>query len=468
MTVPTIVFGLAVFAIMVCLGDAGYSKLGPREKFEKTFEKTCSSYPFFTRYKERMARERNSATDEYVIYVFSEKGHGGNGGLGDRLGGLITAIGFALRTNRILLVQGDKPFEESFRPYGGEENKVTWNDWKWAGWEQGFMQNMTFNRGCVNPRPRHTSCAMDKEGAVNYPIFKVVKHRGNRAYLCRWAIRGSLGMGEELERMLGVREDTDLYEVAGCMLRLALWPTDLMWQTLDEWLESSMHAHATAAGDLSISTQVGFHFRCGDTSFGPSVSSNPNSQCVFHSKETWKGTAFSDDFSSDSPVDEAECGREILKQYTDGAKGAGDLLAYIASDNADSARQINGTLKWPLSLTPTDSCHVDLESNPMCSRMTFVQWFMLSLSDKIIMQSLKPNPDVNSPYHAVSDETKAADAVFKTYAKQGPISAFSRYASIYGLHKDILRYGLGCQGVNKTALSWQTQGNWLCGPKLFY
>ena len=40
-----------------------------------------------------------------------------NGGLGDRLGGLITAMAFALRTNRIFLIHGDKSFEESFRPY---------------------------------------------------------------------------------------------------------------------------------------------------------------------------------------------------------------------------------------------------------------------------------------------------------------------------------------------------------------
>ena len=85
-----------------------------------------------------------------------------------------------------------------------------------------------------------------------------------------------------------------------------------------------------------------------------------------------------------------------------------------------------------------------------------------------MMQSLKNNEDVFSPYHEVSPETQALDARFKMYAKQGPISAFSRYASIYALHKDVMRYGLGCNSINKTALSWQTQGNWLCSPKLFY
>ena len=69
------------------------------------------------RYNELLTRPRNADTDEYMIYVFNEKNKGGNGGLGDRLGGLITAMAFALRTNRIFLIHGDKSFEESFRPY---------------------------------------------------------------------------------------------------------------------------------------------------------------------------------------------------------------------------------------------------------------------------------------------------------------------------------------------------------------
>lgn len=415
-----------------------------------------------------MTRARNAELDEYTIYVFSEKNKGGNGGLGDRLGGLITAMAFALRTDRIFLIHGDKSFEDSFQPYVSDKHtdkKVTWGNWEdWAGWHQSFHKNMTFNRGCVNPRPGNLACALDTEGKVNFREFKVVKHRGNRAYLCRWGIRDSLGLRDELAETLGVTRQTDLYEAAGCMLRLAMWPTDTLWDTLDEWLAASMPE------DAPLSVQIGLHFRCGDTSFSAGAGSTTNSQCVFKSTDTWRGTTFSDDFSSDSPVDEAHCGRQILKEYAEAggaATGAG-MMAYIASDNAESARQINNTMQWPLSVTPTDSCHVDLAANPMCSRMTFAQWFMLSLSDKIVMQSLKKNPDANSPYHAVSEETKALDALYKEYGSQGPISAFSRYAAIYGLQKDGLRYGLGCKSINKTALSWQTQGNWLCGPKLFY
>ena len=178
-----------------------------------------------------------------------------------------------------------------------------------------------------------------------------------------------------------------------------------------------------------VSTQVGVHFRCGDASFSAVSGSTTNSQCVFQGADTWKGTSFADDFSLDSPVDEANCAKQILTEYASKTGGIG-VLAYIASDNADSARQVNATMGWPVSLTPTDSCHVDLAVNPLCSRMTFVQWFMLSLSDKIVMQSLKNNPNANSPYHAVSEETYTLNEELKKYASQGPNSAFSMYSAI--------------------------------------
>ncbi len=455
--------GMLLTALSRFLLVTSYSTMGPKEKFEKTFRDICLPHPFVSKYQERLMRPRNPDTDQYVIFSFSERNHGHNGGLGDRLGGLITAVAFALRTDRILLIAGDKPFEESFRPYVSKSSslheRVTYANWEWAGWQPHYHRNMTFNRGCVNPRPRNTPCALDS-AVADYSSTRVLKHRGNRAYLCRWGIKESLGLSEELHRTLGMTRDSDLYELAGCMLRLVLWPTEAMWATLDQWLEVSVHA--VSSGPIRF--QIGLHFRCGDASFGRGV--KRDRQCVFESTDTWKGTSFADDFSLDSPVDEATCGEALLRQHSSVEKKG--VLAYIASDNADTARQINATLGWDLSIAPTDSCHVDLAATSLCSRMTYVQWFMLALSDQIVMQSLKNNDAVFSPYHEVSSETQALDAHFKQYAKQGPISAFSRYASIYALHKDVMRYGLGCGRINKTALSWQTQGNWLCGPKLFY
>ena len=72
------------------------------------------------------------------------------------------------------------------------------------------------------------------------------------------------------------------------------------------------------------------------------------------------------------------------------------------------------------------------------------------------MQSLKNNPNANSPYHAVSEETYTLNEEFKKYASQGPISAFSGTLQ-FTAQKDGLQYGLGCQVINKTALSWQIE-----------
>ena len=359
-----LIVGMLMAAVSHVLFVTSYSRMGPREKFEKSFRDICLAHPFVSKYQERLMRPRNPDTDQYVIFSFSERSHGHNGGLGDRLGGLITAVAFALRTDRILLIAGDKPFEESFRPYVSKSSflhgRVTYSNWEWAGWKPQYHRNMTFNRGCVNPRPRNTPCALDS-AMGDYSNTKVIKHRGNRAYLCRWGIKNSLGLADELHRTLGMTRDSDLYELAGCMLRLVLWPTDILWETLDQWLEDSLHA--VPSGGL-IQTQIGLHFRCGDSSFGRGA--KKNKQCLFENAENWKGTAFADDFSLDSPVDEAICGKNLLiKHSSSDAKG---VLAYVASDNADTARQINLTMGWDLTVTPTDSCHVDLAATPLCSR----------------------------------------------------------------------------------------------------
>ncbi len=172
-----------------------------------------------------------------------------------------------------------------------------------------------------------------------------------------------------------------------------------------------------------------------------------------------------DDSSLDSPVDEATCGAKLLDiaraQSKDGASNDSDIVAYIASDNADSSDQINSTLYWPLTIKPPQGCHVDLQKSAHCTLTTSLHWFMLSLSDHIVMQALiKP---------AVSMFDNSPETAHLTPLEQpAPISAFSRYAAIYSLAVDSIRYGRGCAPVNRTALSQQTHGNWVCDPKTFY
>lgn len=475
-----------------------YSKGGARQRFEDKFEKTCSKYPFVHKYVENL---KNPSSD-YVIFVFHEAGQKAHGGLGDRVAGIITAMAYALRTGRTFLMQGDSAFEETFRPYyppnmkdfvSEPEKKYSWKSWEWANWSREFSHNMS-SLHCINPKPKMHFCALDHN---HFAQHKVIKYYGNRSYLCRWLIKASLGMRSELAKTLDMHVGSDLYELGGCLLRLAMWPTERLWEALDESLDaqfslSDTFASVVSKSDISAAStstsgvvpttkQVGFHFRCGDSSFTAAAGGAPNPECYLDpsGKIPWKGTGFSDDHSMDSPLDAAQCGRQILTSQaqntpvlgTSSAVGGAEhrfvsaqqahgVLAYIASDNGDSSKQINSTLNWGLTIKPPDACHMDLQKNTLCTLMTSLHWFMLSLSDVIVMQALiKPGESVysNSPETAhLSDDEPA------------PISAFSRYAAIYSLSDHVIRYGKGCRTANTTQLSYQTHGNWVCDPRMFY
>lgn len=461
-----------------------YSQGGAKARFDEKFQKTCSKYTFVDKYLENM---RNPSND-YLIFVFHEAGQKAHGGLGDRVAGIITAMAYAIRTKRTFLLQGDQAFEEAFRPYfpPDENGKVmsehfTWKSWDWANWNREYAANMT-KLPCINPHKSAHHCSLDLHYHSKY---KVIKYYGNRSYLCRWLIKPSLGLRKELAETLGITERSDLYEVGGCLLRLAMWPTDHLWAALDESLEAQFNPNSQyvatnspsvddspkkAESVVSTSKQVGFHFRCGDSSFGAKKGNSPNPECYLDpsGKVPWKGTAFSDDHSMDSPLDAAQCGQKLIRTATEevqaksAAKKAvpGGVLAYIASDNADSAVQINSTLAWPFAIRPPEACHMDIQKSMHCTLTTSLHWFMLSLSDVIVMQALIKPPDSmysNSPETAhLKDEEPA------------PISAFSRYAAIYSLSPEVIRYGRGCHTANTTALSYQTHGNWVCDPKMFY
>lgn len=69
------------------------------------------------------------------------------------------------------------------------------------------------------------------------------------------------------------QSNPDLIEVGGCMLRLAMWPTDLLWEYVNEVIESHKldlirrgltkhHDHESEWENL-----VSLHFRCGDNGY---------------------------------------------------------------------------------------------------------------------------------------------------------------------------------------------------------
>lgn len=388
------------------VSELSYSQGGAKQRFEQKFLNSCSKYPFVSRYLEQMRHPR----ENYLIFVFHENGQRAHGGLGDRLAGMVTAIAHAIRTERTFLVMGDGAFEESFRPFyspltefnasvslekaqmGAGEGVYTWSNWEWAKWNPEYSSNMT-TLHCVNPKPQHSHCALDYRRS--FEQYKVMKFYGNRCYLCRWMMKADeFGAFKELRRILGITSSADLFEIAGCLLRLAVWPTEKLWKALDQSLMEQFQHRGSAV----TTQQVGFHFRCGDSSFASGRKhgfSRPNPECFYDPDIPWKGTSFSDDIAMDSPIDAATCGskllnsikdQQLLRQTVEERTASEPLLAYIASDNSDSSKQINDTLQWKFTIKPPQACHMDLQKGAHCTLITSLHWFMLSLSDYIVMQ----------------------------------------------------------------------------------
>lgn len=472
-----------------------------REKFDHKFDKSCQKYAFIDRY---LKLWEDDSVHDYVAFVFHEHGQtsGAGGGLGDRLGGLLTAFAFAIRTNRKFIVQSDdSELAQLFRPIPTPQKNLhtegkekSWSDWKWLSWEHSFGQNLT-NLRCVNPNRWSQHCALDSTDTGK--AFRVIRYAGNRCYMCRWLkLANSDEQMKHLKESLGIDWNTNLYELAGCLLRMALHPTDLMWEKVDSFL-NSINIHGA---DLSYGPfhQIGVHFRCGDSSFDESSHAHPNPECYWSPDVPWHGTNFGDDQTMDSPLDLARCvnqsahsihkrdnilpsnrtlahvgnltrplevahhgsGREEIRHHHSGDKR---LVVFVASDNVHSAKQISTNIGDPIILLPKGSCHIDMktaEGKASCAENTLVQWFSLSLSDFLITQEMEMQ--TNTVYSdPVTDQEE-----FKRRSP-APISAFSRYAVTYGLSSHLLRYG-HCQTVNPVTLSHYTHGNWLCVPKMFY
>ena len=161
-----LVFWLVVLALLISDAssrqDTDYNfrySTNARQRFNDKFNATCAKFPFVSLFTEMLERPISS-DDKFLIFVFHEGNSGGGGGLGDRVAGMITALAYAIRTNRRFLIQGDEAFEEAFRPYNPrdvtnqstEKHTYSWNDWEWSGWSRGFASNM-IKLHCVNPKP---------------------------------------------------------------------------------------------------------------------------------------------------------------------------------------------------------------------------------------------------------------------------------------------------------------------------
>eukprot|EP01036_Dinobryon_divergens_P043977 gene43977-58631_t len=255
---------------------------------------------------------------------------------------------------------------------------------------------------------------------------------------------------------LGITQGSDLFEAAGCMLRLALWPTAKLWRTVERQIGSELSQKALGGSTLSAVSsvaQVGLHFRCGDHALGLSEKLLKRkyvapAECVQKANVFWTGTHPLGYSSLDSPVHAGRCAKKLIhairlqQQFRRSNSNMSppsstQILGYITSDSAASAHQMNLTMAWPHTLVDRTRCHIDYQANESCTMSTAAAWLTLANSDHIVLQSFAAHP-------------------LKT------VSAFSRYALVYSLRPDVVRFATECVAVNKTEMSRTGQGNWAC------
>lgn len=453
-----------------------------KEQFEKTFHDRCDKYPFVDHY----VRKVEFSDERYLTFVYQESGLK-NGGLGDKIGGLVSAVAMAIRFNRTLLVRSQNDMHEVFRPYHptdihSDNPKYSWTNitqWSHYDWKYANRDETEYDLyDCINNTGQKNSHCSMKDGDARTPH---ILYRSNRAYLCFYDNQVGSVAHNEMKSILGVNRTSDLYEVAGCMLRLALWPTEMLWtevgkqlkefeQTLPEnshrarrrILRTRNHTHPMRKLEPSTEVnkvlQVGMHFRCGDKSY--IKKGGYDHMCVYNEDDS--ADAKASKFPLGNPHDMGVCAKRSLQSLltsalVDSSDGkaiatgstvaiqaaptavlstsiSSDTLAmgFIASDNLMSSIQMNMTLGLPHSIISPQGCHVELDPSKQCHLFTASQWFLLSLSDILVTQ-------------------------------EGMPSSFSRYAGIYGLKTDPFRNGKHCDTI-ETMLeaSRKPMSNWFC------
>ncbi len=465
-----------------------------RDRFEASFQEKCYKYPFIKQWEYKL----ENTDDRYVTFIYQEP-RLRNGGLGDRVAGLLNAVAIALRTNRTLLIESQNNFHELFQPFHSQlllknndqksalKKQFTWRkeNWtEWSNWSRRFVDNdateydMWF---CVNNVAwRNKICGMD-DSDVPQPHIKL---RGNRAYFCKWASHPGIAAHKDFLRVIapaGVDsyDSINLMEVAGCMTRLAMWPTEYLWQFVSDSLSTHMAAALTTQRNK---LQIGAHFRCGDLSY----IKGQDKLCI-HDVDGLHPHEESSYMGAGNPFQIGKCVADLVANYSTGFvetrlseaivrthqqqsahksatsmrfrrnlrerekdKTAArlsplnpqsidrqkDVVLYVASDNMGSAQQINSTANLPLTIVSPKGCHVEMDPSFACSKLTVGYWLILALSDVIVTQ---------------------------TDLTGSPISAFSRYAAVYGLKGDSLRDARDCSNPKAFYdIGRRWTGNWFC------
>jgi hypothetical protein len=270
-------WGLIFFFLLLQCSNGIFNKTIAQNKFENDFLDKCSKYNFVKNYLRNI--QVKVKDEKFVIFVFHEKNFR-NGGLGDRLGGLISAFGISLRFNRTFFVQSSNSLHKLFRPYVPTNHSIInySNFSSFSNFHVGKRSKLNSEYElwqCINNADEYNSeCGMER-GDVRHKILKI---RSNRAYLCKWSKSKLNSLQWEMNNLLGIGKDSDLFEAAGCMLRLALWPTEKLWSAVElmykHFEKKTIQKKVSKTKSIKVKKreekeffQVGMHFRCGDKSY---------------------------------------------------------------------------------------------------------------------------------------------------------------------------------------------------------
>jgi hypothetical protein len=447
-----------------------------KEKFTKRFNDSCLKYRFVHIFWDLI----ESPPEDSVLFIMNEP-HVMNGGHGDRMSGLTSTAMISMRLNRSLMIFSTNGFDKLFRPYRNPANvfnqdngnsndsrntdsKFAYTNWTWTNFKPKFAKHhrtelILFN--CFAPN----SPEMDIQCGLDYGLKTprdIVKTRCGRSYLCRWAQHSYLPASKDLKK-LGVDSNSDLFEVAGCVLRLVMWPTDYLWTAFDEYLTGEIDklnnktstAHSLPNNNSSRNESgyllnnektfafnentkiVGMHYRCGDHSY-----TNPKESVRKCQYDVWGNDPheISTYMRYGTPVDLGRCSKDVISDYINSKASSNDdrnnVLALIASDNIGSSVQMKNFTEWDNVIVQPNGCHVDLTKSEDCTFETSLHWLMLSFSDKMVSQT----------------------------QNRIPISAFSRSAVMYGLAgDDVFRDAKACRNtLPKKNISYYERGNWVC------
>ena len=254
---------LLLFCILYILDYA--NGISFQERFESSFKNSCLKYDFVHRYWKNLEHP----SSRFVIFVYHEPNSNTKGGFGDRLAGIVMSAMVAMRTNRTFFIESSNQFDTLFRPYRNPmkhdpnfyyhnpENKFTYmNKTSWTNFNPALANHDATEYDlwmCIatNKRSVDSKCGLDY-GDVAQPIIRI---RSNRCYLCKWLLSDWIPAYKELQA-LGLSSNDDFFEVAGCILRLVMSPTEKLWRRMAELFDKELRPSMPAITQLAIPAGV--------------------------------------------------------------------------------------------------------------------------------------------------------------------------------------------------------------------